>query len=263
MKNNITLLLMILSCFLGGLYYWQKIPVANEQPQENVSPSQPIIEEHETTVITETNQSQTVQKKMSKTGLLERAVLKENLFALLNCSTTYTCPVDNSDPRASSVLLGKMLAENLQKYQAIHFSENYFDAESIATTQSFINYPDGHVQEQAINLMSSHQPDELTAKMLIKALENSYDAKIIKQSMIELLRYPTLSSDIQSLLQQSLVTGSFYVAQEIAKGILPFLSTTNINSYEAVAEKLPQSSKRSRFLNANIKEFRLQQSGGH
>lgn len=260
MKNNIVLLLFALSCFLGGLFYWQKTKPVTPQLETNIS-ELPQQETKQPTSIVTANIS-TIKNTLSKSALLQREQLKTSLLALLNCPSTYSCPEDNSDPRASSILLGKLLAEKLQQYLQFHLEEDYFDAESLAMAQAFIDYPDGHVQEEAITLMSSQQADLTIAQKLINTLNNSYDAKIMKQSMLELQRYPTLALDIQALFQQTLKTGSFLVAQEVAKGILPFLTNANIESYKAIAEQLPSGSKRSRYLSASIKEFQLRQTGG-
>lgn len=260
MKNNIILLLFTLSCFLGGLFYWQKTKPVTPPLESNIS--EPSQQENKQPASGATESIATAQNTLSKSALLHREQLKTSLLTLLNCPSTYTCPEDNSDPRASSILLGKMLANKLRQYIQLHLDEDYFDTESLAMTQAFIDYPDGHVQEQAIILMSNQPVDLSTAQQLIKALNNSYDAKIMKQSMLELQRYPSLELEIRALFQQTLETGSFLVAQEVAKEILPFLTSANIENYNAIAEKLPHGSKRSRYLLASIKEFQLRQTGG-
>ncbi len=206
----------------------------------------------------ETNSSEDLGEEATQ----KRLKLSDELNALLNCQLTDSCPEDNSDPRAASILLGNMLAEKLQQYLDLHLDNNYYDAQSLAMVKQFLNYPDGHVQEKAINLMSAQPADLETGQALINVLEDSFDAKIMNQSLIELQRYPQLGDEIKSLLQSSLVTGSFYVAREIASQIIPFLNEDNINSYIDIANKLPPRSKRARFLKANIKEYQLRQTSG-
>ncbi len=191
-----------------------------------------------------------------------RKKIKEALHELLNCHKTSTCPVDNSDSRASDLLLGQQITAKLDEYIELSLNNDYFDEESAQIVNEFIANRDGYVQESALNLMSAMAPNITNAQALLTALSTSYDAKIMKQAIKELQRYPELSSQIDKLYQQSLQTGSFYVAQEIALNILPQLTSSNIAQYEAIARNLPQNSKRADALWSNIKEFKLKQSRG-
>lgn len=277
MKTKLLMILIILFFLLLMIYYWQ----SNKSEQRLADVTQTVIEKLEqddnnsnlnndisanketaTSHAHPDEISNEVAFALSEKARTQREKLTSELLSLLHCRANQTCPEDDSDPRAGSLLVGKLIAQTLHDYLQLHLEENYFDQASLDMVKAFVNYPDGHVQEEAINLMSQQQPDTQTARTLIKALKNSFDAKIIKQSMLELLRYPELASEIQLLLQQSMVTGSFLVAQEIAANILPYLTTANIDSYINIANQLPVRSKRARFLKANIKEFQMRQSGG-
>lgn len=191
-----------------------------------------------------------------------RKTIKQKLFDLLHCNETNTCPVDNSDPRAADLLLGQQLTELLNDYTALHLENDYFDEEAAQMARELINNRDGFVQEAAIDLMSAMGKNTKNAQALLAALEKNYDAKIMNQAMKELSRYPELNQDIDQLFSQNLQTGSFYVAQEIALNILPYLNDGNIEHYIAVANKLPQNSKRADALWSNIKEYQLRQTRG-
>jgi len=192
----------------------------------------------------------------------EEVLLLDELMDLFNCDKNNNCPQDNSDPRASSVLLGKLMSEKLKKYTELHLQHDFFDQQSINLTEQFLVHPDGHVQQEAINLMSAQEPNLELASLLISELENSFDAKIIQQSLKELQRYPELSDDIQSTFSSILTTGSFYAGEELATNILPFLNSSNISHYIAVTDSLPQNSAKVRALRSNIAEFLLRQGGG-
>jgi len=192
----------------------------------------------------------------------ERELLQEQLLELSNCHQTYTCPEDNSDPRASDILWGQMLAEKLQAFADFHRQHDHFDEQTNEIARQFLDHSDGFVQEAAITLLSMQAPNLESGQTLIDALKNSYDAKIMQQAMKELQRYPELAPKVDQLYAQSLQTGSFYVAQEIALNILPHLNKSNVSMYEAVADKLPQHSLRAKALKSNIKEFKLQSSWG-
>lgn len=194
--------------------------------------------------------------------IYKRNLLKKELHELLNCHKSNSCPIDNSDPRASDLLLGQQITAKLNEYKALALENDYYDDETAAIVKKFITNSNGYVQESAIDLMSAMPPNSDNAQTLIKTLETSYDAKIMNQSMKELQRYPQLSSQVDKLYQKSLQTGSFYVAQEIAMNILPQLNTQNIEQYTEVANNLPQNSKRADALWSNINEFNLRQKGG-
>ncbi|WOX05308.1 hypothetical protein [Microbulbifer pacificus] len=194
--------------------------------------------------------------------LQERQSLRREILELANCQQTYSCPQDDSDPRASDILAGKMLAEKLRAYADFHQNNDYFDEESSEMVRDFVDHSDGFVQEVAIDLMSMQAPNRENALALIESLQSSYDAKIVNQAMKELQRYPELQSQIDQMLAQSLQTGSLYVAQEVALNILPLLNSENVRTFEDVAMKLPQHSLRAKALKSNIREFRLRESGG-
>lgn len=194
--------------------------------------------------------------------LQQRGSLQSQIVALANCGATYSCPEDTSDPRASDLLLGKKLAEMLAAYAELHRQNGYYDAQSAEMARNFIDHADGFVQEAALNLMSIQPPDKDSAVALINAMKSSYDAKIMKQAMQELQRYPDLQIQVDRLLANSLQTGSLYVAQEVALNILPHLNAKNYLKFQSIAEKLPQNSQRARALKSNLREFRLRNSGG-
>jgi len=236
-----------------GLYPWnQKIPTSQNNKPTNTPLGKPAITEKD-------NQLSPHSPEASIDFLQKRAQLTQDLLSLRYCTDTHTCPKDdsdsNSDPRAASILLGKIISEKLIAYGELHQKENYFDDKSKQMVETFINYPNGFVQEATIHLMSMQPPKDSTGLALIGALKDSFDAKIINQSLKELIRYPSLEKEVQDLLQQSLQTGSFFAAREIAAQIFPFLNDRNIESYIKLLEKLPPRSKRARLLKANITEF--------
>ena len=203
-----------------------------------------------------------VGKSLSSEQLAKREKIAQTLRELANCQETKTCPVDDSDPRASSYLLGQQLKEQLNDYAKLHADNKYYDEVTAQLTQEFLDYPDGHVQEAAIDLMSAQPANENNALTLITALGDGYDAKIMNQAMGELQRYPQLSEQSQQLFMDTLKTGAFYPAQEVAKNILPFLNANNIDSYKEVLASLSPKSAKARYLNAAIIEAQLRQSGG-
>ncbi|WP_295799116.1 hypothetical protein [uncultured Microbulbifer sp.] len=210
----------------------------------------------------ELDRAVTRQQQLTKGELQARELLARGISDLANCHQTYSCPQDFSDPRASDIKQGRMLADKLEEYADFHRQRDYFDEESAEVARTFLDHPDGFVQEAAIDLVSMQAPSEANGHALINALKDGYDAKVMEQAMKELQRYPGLQPEIDQLLAESLQTGSFYVAQEVALNILPHLNAENVQMFEQVVSGLPQHSVRAKALKSNIREFRLRQSGG-
>ncbi|MCF2947817.1 hypothetical protein L0668_06850 [Paraglaciecola aquimarina] len=184
----------------------------------------------------------------------QRETLTQELAELRNCKQTASCPIDDSDPRASSFLLAKQLSEKLQRYAELHSSNQYYDQQTAQITQDYLTYPDGHVQSAALDLMQEQAPNTESAKVLIDALQSSYDGKLMKQAMEELQRYPELEAAITELFTNHLQTGAFNLAQELAKNIDDFIHANNIEQYKALADSLPPRSAKSKYLKSAILE---------
>jgi hypothetical protein len=276
MKNNKILLILMTSAAVMSFFWLQQ---EQTSVKNNKTTPKTLLEEV-TAVTTSSNVSKMLAEpsaeqlsvKPLKTSespqqiptelAKERKTIKQKLFNLLHCDQTHTCPVDNSDPRASDLLLGQQITEQLNRYTELHLNNDYFDEEAAQMARELINNRDGFVQEAALDLMSAMGKNTENAQALLSALDQGYDAKIMNQAMKELTRYPELNQDIDKLFSENLQTGSLYVAQEIALNILPYLNEGNIDHYIDVANKLPQQSKRADALWSNIKEFKLRQTAG-
>lgn len=193
----------------------------------------------------------------------ERSLINQELDKLGLCPEAIDCPKkEPDDPRGASIELGQQIANLLNDYLALLNKHQVFDDDSRNLTLKYLVHPDGHVQEQAINLLSAHPVDNESGMVLINALKDGYDAPVMRQAMHELQRYQGLNAEIDALFQSGMLTGSFYVAREIAKNILPFLNADNIEGYRQLLTSLPPRSKRARYLKANIKEFDLRNTQG-
>ncbi len=261
MKNNKIFIIFLILCLLVAGYFltaWQN-PQQSDL-QANSSYPQPA----RTEAVSAHEPQQLVKGQLKDPAkeafLAAREALTLQIKALLNCHLHSSCPIDSqasNDPRADHFLRAKNLADKLLQYRLLHLDKRYFDQESQQMVSDTLAFADGLVQQQAIELMSSQAPNLNNAKQLIEILKTSYNAKIMHQSMLELQRYPSLQDPLDQLFLQSLQTGSFYVAREVAANIQPFLNPGNIASYQAVADQLPARSRRARLLKLSIQEYRL------
>jgi hypothetical protein len=192
----------------------------------------------------------------------QREALEQELAELRNCKQTSSCPIDDSDPRASSFLLAKQISEKLQRYAQLHKNNQYYDQQTALTTQDYLTYPDGHVQSAALDLMQAQAPNAESAKVLIDALQSSYDGKLMRQAMEELQRYPQLEPQITELFSNQLKTGAFNLAQELAKNIGDFIHADNIAYYKSLADSLPPRSAKAKYLKSAILEAEFGLTGG-
>ena len=208
-----------------------------------------------------TNKSRAVG--LSAQAQAQRTTLEQELDALRNCKQTSSCPIDDSDPRASSFLLAIQISEKLQRYAQLHKNNQYYDQQTALTTQDYLTYPDGHVQSAALDLMQAQAPNAESAKVLIDALKSSYDGKLMAQAMEELQRYPQLEPQITELFSNQLKTGAFNLAQELAKNIGDFIHADNIAYYKSLADSLPPRSAKAKYLKTAILEAEFGLTGGY
>ena len=268
--NKIFLTLLVMALIVGG--YWladgqdstKSIPP--ETPLVDIDVNNQQVHPPSKTSVKQTSQAEPANNQSPKRPSPEffalREALTQDIQRLLKCHLDASCPSAaqaSKDPRADHFLRAKKLADKLIQYRKQHLDEGYFDEKSQQMVQDSLAFADGLVQQEAIHLMSSQAPNLNNAKQLIEQLKTSFDAKIMRQSMLELQRYPSLQGSLDSLFQQSLQTGSFYVAREVAANIQTYLNPNNIDSYQALAEQLPARSKRARLLRQSIQAYRLSQ----
>lgn len=273
-NKSLLSIMLIIGLILVLTNYDNNAPETNESGAEQVQPNQTNLRQTERLTKAKEESNQPFLQAGAEVTPVEDAAegmdsidqkianLLSEIKQLKDCHLTNSCPVDNSDPRASELLRGQMIKDKLAAYTELTLNNDEAVEETNALIQSLIDYPDGHVQAAVINLMSANAPNEENGEALIVALAQSYDAKIMDQAMTELIRYPQLAEQADNLFSQSLQTGSFYVAQEIAQRILPYLNQDNIELYEKIAQSLPPKSKRARALWSNINEYKKLSTGG-
>ena len=158
--------------------------------------------------------------------------------------------------------MAKQISEKLNAYADIHKANKYYDQQTVNVTQEFLQFSDGHVQSAALDLMHAQAPNTESARVLIEALESSYDGKLMRQAMQELQRYPELDEQITALFTKHLQTGAFNLAQELAKNIGAFINANNLNYYKNLAGTLPPRSAKAKYLKTAILEAEYAMSGG-
>lgn len=193
------------------------------------------------------------------------ASLSQQLDALARCEQTQTCPVDNHDPYASEYHRHQAMAALLNQLQAGAGADaaNQRDADSLRSLAwQYLSWPDGHVQSAALSLLSTLPPVPENVPSLTTALTNSFDAPLMRQALAELGRYPEQTDVMTPFFINIMSTGSLFAGQEVARGLLPFLTPANVGHYQALQGRLEPQSAKARDLKAVLAEFERRQTNG-
>ncbi|GGD78661.1 hypothetical protein [Lacimicrobium alkaliphilum] len=189
---------------------------------------------------------------------------REALISALNqasaCRETGECASSEDDPRAAMFEQERRLVDALESLQDLYASHQFEDQQLAIITSEYLTSPLGRVQFQALAMMQQQSPHTENAQILLDALDDSYDAKVMESALTELQRYPELNQSIDELLIKNLRTGSFYASRTIAQGIQPFLNKSNLAAYEAVLKELPAQTAKARLLSASINAFKKSNS---
>lgn len=206
----------------------------------------------------------------SVTTNVSPASLGQQLDALARCEQTQSCPVDNHDPYAAEYRRHQAMAALLDQLRA---GTDLNDANPNAVNKNgadhlrqlawqYLGWPDGHVQSAALRLLSALPPVPENVHTLTGALKSSFDAPLMRQALAELGRYPEQADAMAPFFIDMLSTGSLFAGQEVARGLLPFLTPANVGQYQALLARLEPQSAKARDLKAVLAEFEQRQANG-
>lgn len=189
------------------------------------------------------------------------AAAQQQLAQLANCEQTQRCPQgkdayegEYERHRQMAALLAQLAKDALQRPSE---EDNY---RKIAS--DYLSWPDGHVQSAALSLLSALPTQPANVKLITTALQENFDAPLMRQAMQELQRYPANNNELQTFFGHILQTGAMYASQEVAQGLLPFLTADNVAYYQQILTELDHQSKKAQLLQATLDEFGMQQSQG-
>ena len=203
------------------------------------------------------NASVSIRKhSVKRTKLHEKTAILHAINRLLTCHNTNSCPVDNSDPRASEFLRRDMIVQEAQKL--LDYSQ---DDDVAAMARKLLAYDDGYVQEIALKLMATTDIDEKNLDAMLAALEKSYDTKIIRQIMNQMQRY-SVDNRFEAVFETVLTHGSIYAGNTVASEILPFIQEDNIAYYKELLNRLDANTKKAKLLKATLFEYEMRHGGG-
>ncbi|WP_286233963.1 hypothetical protein [Thalassotalea sediminis] len=210
--------------------------------------------------IPETHQTPaTMQSDVIKTFVQQRQQLLHQLKDIEDCENNGLCSVNEQDPKQVMFEQEAMLVKTLQQLQAMHQTKQVFDTTYADITGKYLTSPLGRVQMQAIDMLAQQPKNEANAEILISALRDSYDSKVMTKAMSVLAEYPAQQQQYENMLMQTLKTGSFYVSRTVAKEVRHILNGQNIAKFEALAASLPEKTAKAKLLKASIADFKRSQ----
>lgn len=190
-----------------------------------------------------------------------RTVIQQ-LAQLAHCEQNNSCPPDSkTDPYAADYARNQQMQALLGQLTQTA-SQPAGQPELHRVAAEYLQWSDGHVQSAALALLSALPADPRNVPVITQALQQSFDAPLMRQALQELTRYPEQKSELQPFFSQVLQTGSFYAAQEVAQGLLPFITPETVVSYKALLTQLDPQSAKAQMLAATLKEYQLRVSGG-
>lgn len=192
----------------------------------------------------------------------EESVLAE-ITKLSECYEK-NCSMFSDDPRTEYYRLGQALKGKLAEYNSYVTKNELKEDKVTALALQFLAHSDGHVQEVALDLLSTQETSEQSLEAILKYIIGGYDAELIPQSFLELQRYthPGDQEKIRNSLAYALLHGVPFVATAISENISLLLNAENISYYKSLVSSLDPRSKIYQNLKFSIQEFdQLSQAG--
>jgi hypothetical protein len=130
--------------------------------------------------------------------------------------------------------------------------------------RDFLKNPDGHVQEAALDLLSTQPiyPENLEA--ILNQVVRASDPELIPQAMLELERYdnPQDQARIHEVFAETLQTGAPFVALVISEHLGDFITAQSYWFYGEILKKLDERTLIHQHLLSTLKEFVRKSSAG-
>ncbi len=121
----------------------------------------------------------------------------------------------------------------------------------------FLAHSDGHIQEVALELLSTQDPSEQNLDAILEHIIMGFDAELIHQAFLELQRYthPKDQEKIRLALGRGLLHGTPFVSVAIAEKINLILNEGNISYFEEMMNSIDPKSSVYESLKYSIQEF--------
>ncbi len=182
----------------------------------------------------------------------------------LNKCYTHDCGNEKADARTEYFNLGQKIRQKLLQIQSVVEVDKVEEPHISKMAREFIENSDGHVQEAALDLMSTQEPSAENLQAILDHIIKGSDPELIHQALLELRRYPSVvdQETIRQTLAQVLLTGAPFVAQALAEKSELFINSQNIEFFEKLITQFDPQSLISVSLQSSLKEYRRKSTAG-
>ncbi len=182
----------------------------------------------------------------------------------LNKCYTQDCGNEKEDVRTEYFNLGQKIRQKLLQIQSLIEIDKVEEPQISKMAREFIENSDGHVQEAALDLMSTQEPSNENLQAILDHIIKGNDPELIHQALLELRRYPSVvdQETIRQTLAQVLLTGAPFVAQALAEKSELFINSQNIEFFEKLITQFDPQSLVSVSLQSSLKEYRRKSTAG-
>lgn len=249
-KKYIFILLILSALGLGG-YFLRSENIPKVQKTSRPEPTQ----------ASQNHLAKNPPQSLSKSAVPESEPL---LVEVKPCELTQDCVITDNDPRAQAFADAAKVQAQLDAILLKQRQAPTDNPQLAKIARQFFAYPDGQVQEMALDLMATVSPEPENVEVVVRVLEHSHDARLFQVAMQEFQRYPAEEEQekIRTLLVSTLESGGFFAAQEVARSLLPLLNPNNIQWYQEALSRLPANTAKANVLKNVLQEFVLLNSGG-
>lgn len=188
----------------------------------------------------------------------------EDMREARDCYRDPDCEIDADGPRQHWYEAGKAVAEGLRELRRRHRAGELSDARLAAAAREFMAFDNPHAQEAALEAMSEVPPDPRNLDAVLDALDQKHTPRLFEAALAQFRRYDgeKARERIDGFLQSNLRTGAHHAAETIARGLTPFLDPDNVDEFEAIADELPEDSRRAELIRGAIDEYRRRRPDG-
>lgn len=238
-----------LSIILGIAYHVEQktnSQSTNRKPAASHAPQTLLFLNHEKPTIPATKQP---EEKNS-------ASLIKEIDELASCYDK-DCSRPTIDPRTDYYSLGQELKRKLSDYKNYVIQNNLRNTEVAELATKYLAHSDGHVQEVALDILSTQETSRGSLDAIIGYVINGIDPNLIHQALLELQRYKNFDDQekIRTALGKALINGTPFVAAAIAARMNLVLNSQNISYFENLMVQLDPKSKIYLSLKYSIQEY--------
>lgn len=240
----------------GGLgwLFWETSNQVDVSLEENTNKRQPLLPSKQA--------KPSDNKRISPRELADEVVIAE-IESLIHCYEQDNCQIPQNEPRAHFFIVGQKITDAV-RILIKKSDPSVLNAEYVELAQELIQFENDQVKEAALDLMASQPPIDSNVNAIVGGMQQSHDASLYQQIIVEFQRYPDpgQQQQITDFMMETIKTGGHYASRTVAKSVLPLMNEQNVEAYQTLQDELPKDSQRYQFLNQTLLEYNRIKSGG-